>query len=373
MKILIAPNSMKGSLSAFDFADAIENGFRKVSGDFIIRKIPVADGGDFSGEVLRHAFDAMEFEVRVRDPLCREIISRYWIRERSAIIEMANASGMKLIEPELLNPMIASSFGTGELIRHAAEMGCTEVVLAVGGSATVDGGTGMLEALGFRFYDKAGERLSSSGRSLSEIVTAEVPENICKNINISILCDVNNPLTGPEGAAEVFAPQKGADKWMVKQLETGLKNWAELIKAKTGIDVDSMPGMGAAGGIASGIVAFLGGKIVPGADFIFDKLRINEAIEWADLIITGEGKLDSQSLFNKAPGVLARRAKAAGKPVVAITGIAETDIHPLFDGVFSITDRPMSSEMAMNNAYRLVEKLSVQIAGLLICQQKISL
>ncbi len=364
-KILIAPNSMKGSLNAFDFADAIEEGFRSVSDDFMFRKIPVADGGDFTGEVLRRALGAIERTVIVKGPLGEKTVAAYWRFKNTAIIEMANASGMKLSEHEKLNPMLASSFGTGELIMNAIGEGCNEILLAIGGSATVDGGLGMLEAMGFRFYDSEGGELSGSGSALLKIRQVKTSRKLTSGINFRIICDVNNPLYGPLGAAHVFGPQKGAGPEMVELLDQGLKNWSDLIHKITGKNLSNIPGMGAAGGISSGLIAFFDAQIVPGADFIFNLLNIDEALRWADLVVTGEGRLDHQSLSDKAPGVLSGRAKKYGKPIIALAGIADLYDDSQFDGIFSVINRPMNTESALKDAFDLVRKQSSQIARLI--------
>ncbi len=364
-KILISPNSMKGSLNAFDFAGAIDEGFRSVSKLFNTRTIPVADGGDFTGEILRRSLGAEEKIVEVHGPLGDKIMATYWRHKNTAVIEMANASGMKRIESYKLNPMLTSSYGTGELIADAISGGCNEILLAIGGSATVDGGLGMLEALGFRFFDGSGNRLNGSGSALLNIKKTEVPENLNSGMKFRIICDVNNPLYGTDGAAYVFGPQKGAGPAMVELLDRGLRKWSDLIIECTGKKISGIPGMGAAGGISTGLVAFFNAEIVPGADFVFDLLRIDESIQWADLIITGEGRLDSQSLSDKAPGVLAKRAGKYGKPVIAITGNADLYTDSPFNGIFSIINQPMPVESAIENAYDLIRKQASQLALLI--------
>jgi len=209
MKILIAPNSMKGSLNAFDFADILEKAFTEVSADFDVRKVPVADGGDYTGKVLAKRLNAAEIPFTVSGPLGASVQSKYAITGKTAIIEMADASGMKLVDSSKLNPLIASSYGTGELIADAISMGCNEIYLAIGGSATVDGGVGMLEALGFLFLDKNGDLLKASGGMLNKIAAIEKPVRKT-SISFKIICDVDNPLLGKIGAANVFVPQKGA-------------------------------------------------------------------------------------------------------------------------------------------------------------------
>ncbi|MCG6188365.1 glycerate kinase [Maribellus maritimus] len=365
MKILIAPNSMKGSLNAFDFADSIEKAFYDCSPGFDIRKAPVADGGDFTGEVLRRNLEATEIDIDVIGPLGKKIKSKYCISGEIAIIEMADASGMKMVESSQLNPMKASTYGTGELIADAVfNKGCTKVFLAIGGSATVDGGTGMMEALGFKLLDENENVLAGNGENLQaiqKIITPEIPENI----SVKIICDVDNPLLGEKGAANVFGPQKGASEEMVPQLEKGLENWSEVIQKQTGINYSNVKGAGAAGGIAVPLMAFFNAEIVPGADFILSQINFKEDVKWADIVVTGEGKLDSQTLNNKAPFAVAKMSRKYNKPVFAIAGKTEHQASKAFDGIFSLVNGPTTLEFAMKNAGELVYNFSYELAKLI--------
>jgi glycerate 2-kinase len=361
MKVLIAPNSMKGSLSAFDFADTIENAFLSHSEDFFIKKLPVADGGDFTGEVLKRSLNAEEVIVEVRGPLGGKLNSIYSIIKDIAIIEMADASGMKLVDSKLLNPMKASSFGTGQLINDAIRKGCTEIFLAIGGSATVDGGMGMMEAIGFKFYDINNNELLGNGQNLSAINRIQKPEN-STSISFKIICDVDNPLLGTNGAAEVFGPQKGATSQMVVELEKGLANLAHVIKNETGKYLAKVEGAGAAGGIAVPLMTFFNANLVAGADFVLNQLNFEEHVKWADIVITGEGKIDAQTLNNKAPFAVAKIARKNNKPVFAIGGQVEKEASQVFDGIFSLVNGPVSLEHAMKNAKQLLYNLSFELA-----------
>lgn len=361
MKILVAPNSMKGSLNAFDFADEIEKAFLEISGNFEIKKIPVADGGDFTGEVLSRSLKAKEIETTVLNPFGESVNSKYSISGTSAIIEMADASGMKLVDSKQLNPLKASSFGTGQLIKDAIGNGCNEIFLAIGGSATVDGGMGMMEALGFAFFAKDGRKLAGNGKNLSEVESIEIPEFSGK-VGFKIICDVDNPLLGKNGAASVFGPQKGASPEMVNHLEIGLKNWSENLQNHTKINLKNIEGAGAAGGISVPLVTFFNADIVAGADFVLEQLQFEKYVEWADLIITGEGKIDSQTLNNKAPFAVAKQARKFGKPIIAIGGKVEDSASVAFDGIYSLANGPMTLESAMENASDLVYLLSKQLA-----------
>lgn len=365
MKILVAPNSMKGSLDAFAFAQSVEQAFRKVSPLFEVRTLPVADGGDFTAQVLRRALSAVPVKLTVSDPLMRRIEATYFVSGKTAIIEMSDASGLKLLSDGEANPEKTSSFGTGEMIAHAVANGCNTILLGIGGSATVDGGLGMLDALGFQFSDASGNRLPGVGASL-EKVAAVIPVKFSSEISIKIICDVENPLLGAAGAARIFGPQKGADPEMVERLEAGMTNWAGILEASAGIRMTDRVGMGAAGGISTGLVAWLGAEMVEGADFIFDLLNLDEQLGWADWVITGEGKIDGQSLGNKAPVALARRARAKGKPVTALAGTFEPQATHLFDGVFPVVTGPVSLREAMSRAEELVFESSCQLARLLL-------
>jgi glycerate 2-kinase len=361
MNILVAPNSMKGSLTAFDFADIVEKAFLEVSGKFSVKKIPVADGGDLTGEILRRALDAESFIVEVKDPLGRNISAKYAVSGNTAIIEMADASGIKLLKSNELNPMKTSSFGTGQLLKHVIEHGCTEVLLGVGGSATVDGGTGMLKALGFELLDKNGNILQGNGENLQDVSEIRKPENP-HNVSVKIISDVDNPLLGEEGAAAVFGPQKGATPAMTNFLEKGLSNWEKVLETTSGKLLANIKGAGAAGGIALPLLAFFDAEIVPGASFVLTKLNVEKEMEWADLVITGEGKIDSQTLHNKAPMAVASMARKAGKPVMAIGGKTEKTASSAFDGIYSFVPGPISLDNSIDKAGELLFDFATELA-----------
>lgn len=361
MNILIAPNSMKGSLNAFDFAETMEQAFLKSSARFNTRKIPVADGGDFTGEVLAKALKARKIKVSVRNPFMKVVDSMYFISGKTAIIEMANASGMKLIDRHELNPLIATSFGTGELISDAINKGCNEIFLAIGGSATVDGGMGMLEALGFNYFDINENKLAGNGENLLKIAKIHFPDYI-PEVSIKIICDVDNPLLGPNGAATVFGPQKGATPEMVVELEAGLKNWAQILQKISGKNIAEIKGTGAAGGISIPFLAFFNAEIVQGADFILSVLEFEKHLKWADLVLTGEGRLDSQTLNNKAPYAVLKWAKKYNKPVFAIGGLVEKGVEFGFDKVFCINENIADLEFAMKNTREILYKFTLGFA-----------
>lgn len=366
INVLVAPNSMKGSLSAFEFADVVEEAFLKVSDTFSFRKLPVADGGDFTGEVLKKALQAHSVQAKVRDPLGRTVASKYAVAGKTAIIEMADASGIRLLKTEELNPMKTSSFGTGELIAAAIHKGCTEILLGVGGSATVDGGSGMMQALGFSYYDKNGSPLDGNGKNLDKIASVRKPE-ILKGVTFRIISDVDNTLLGSEGAAAVFGPQKGAGEEQVRQLEKGLASWCHLLENDSGKNLAAVKGAGAAGGIAVPLLAWFNAEIVQGAQFILSLLDFNKQVQWADLVITGEGKIDRQTLNNKAPYAVASLARKAGKPVIAIAGTIEADAADVFNGgAYSFLISPVSLHEAMHKAKEYLFIFSSELAKTII-------
>lgn len=371
LKVLVAPNSMKGSLNAFEFADVVEKAFMRISPCFEIMKVPVADGGDFTGEVLKHAFRAIPVEVEVNDPLGRPVASKYFRSGSTAIIEMADASGIKLLKQPEFKPMETSSYGTGELIVAAIEAGCTEVLLGVGGSATVDGGAGMMEAFGYRYMDDKGEYVEGNGGNLIRINTIK-KINWYDDVSIKIITDVENPLLGVHGAATVFGPQKGATSKQVKVLEAGLSNWCNLIEKDSGIKLFHRKGAGAAGGIAVPLLAWTNAKIVSGAEFILAALDFEEHVNRADIVITGEGRIDMQTLSNKAPKAVADAAQKAGKPVIAIGGSVDAQAsNPFTAGAFSFLNGPVSLDDAIENAAHYLDQFSEQLAKLLlICFKK---
>lgn len=367
MKVLLAPNSMKGSLNAFDFADQMAAAFAKISDLFEIKKLPVADGGDFTAEIL---IRALGFEVKsaiVQDALARPVKAQFGIKEQLAVIEMANASGMKLLNKDELAPMIASSYGTGQLIVEAIRNGANQIWIGVGGSATVDGGMGMLSALGFQFFDTQKNLLTGNGENLLKIQKIDSSECIVpNNIQLKFICDVDNPLTGRNGAAKVFSPQKGANPKMVQKLENGLKHFARLLEKKSGIQIEHIPGTGAAGGISAGANALLNAEIVEGAEFILNKIDFDTWAKWADIIITGEGKLDEQTMNNKAPFVVAKHGEKYNKPVYAVCGINNLKCNEVFKDIFPITDERYDTNYSIKNAGKMVYSKTLHLAESLL-------
>lgn len=374
MRILISPNAMKGSLTAFQFANAIAEGLLIADPDLQVDTLPIADGGDGTAEILVNYLKGEFIYTRVHDPIGRIIDSRFgWIEEmKTAIIELADASGMKLISSEERNPMAASTYGTGELIVAALNRGAVKIILGLGGSATVDGGVGLLNALGGRILDKRKNGIKPGGDGLMEIdeIVFDQIHPLLANCKFEIITDVSNPLLGHEGAAAVFGPQKGASAEQVEMLEKGLTNLNQIILRQTGTDYSFLPGLGAAGGAALPLVAFLGGTIVPGAEYILDCLEFGKHLLSSDLVFTGEGSIDAQTLNGKGPMAVASRARKMGIPVIALGGSISGEADSQFDALFSVINAPMDCEFAMRNAYHLVRIQSMEIGKLIKIMRK---
>ena len=372
MKVVIASDSFKESLSSASIAEAAETGIKRLYPDTEISKFSVSDGGEGLTESIVSALGGQYVNMTVSDPLGRSINAVYGICSGTAVIEMAAASGLPLIAPQERNPMHTTTFGTGELIADAINRGCRKILLGMGGSATCDGGTGMLEALGWRFLDKNGNALHGIGGNLAAIATIDdsgVPDAV-KETEFTVACDVRNPFSGPQGASYIFSPQKGANPQEVEQLDRGLTNFAAIIAGKYGTDITSMEGAGAAGGLGGACKAFLNATLKRGIEMVLDAINIDDAISDADLVITGEGKVDSQTPSGKtAAGVLGRCQKH-GVPCVAIGGmVAMCDelLHAGFAGIFPILSRPCTLQEAMDEstAFENVARTALQIVSLL--------
>ncbi|WP_455585008.1 glycerate kinase family protein [Bacteroides sp.] len=328
-KIVIASDSFKGSLSSLQVADAIEEGIYIELPEVQVIKIPVADGGEGTMQTLVDALHGDYVSCRVKDPLMRDITSSYGIVQRkgesTAIIDMASASGITLLSEQERNPLITTTYGTGQLIADAHSRGCRHFIIGIGGSATNDAGKGMLEALGYRFLDADGKRLAPGGESLNKLSFIDVSEadKVRSDSEFTIICDVCNPLFGAQGAAHVFAPQKGASPKDVEILDGGLRKFADCVKSQLGVDMAYIPGSGAAGGLGAAFIAFFNATLKPGIDTILEAQHFEDSISDADLIITGEGKVDEQTLMGKVPqGVLAL-AQKQNVPVVVLSGAVE--------------------------------------------------
>lgn len=369
-KIVVASDSFKGSITSLEIADSVAIAVHRVFHDCEVKKIPIADGGEGTVDALVFAMGGRKISCYVHDPLMRPIKSTYGILgdNQTAVIEMALASGLTLLSPSERNPLLTTTYGTGELIRDALARGCRKFLIGIGGSATNDAGVGMLQALGFRFLDKNGKELRQGGAMLRQIcfvdksgIAAEL-----KEASFEVACDVDNPLYGEMGAAYVFARQKGADNEMIHLLDDGLRNFANIVAKEEQIDINNIPGAGAAGGLGGGLIAFLKAKRKLGIQMVLDALRFEELIKGADLIITGEGKLDWQTCMGKAPyGVLCAGVKSQ-IPVIAIAGSVEATEYLNQHGflaVLSLLPYPISLEQAMDknftreNIVRTIEQM----------------
>lgn len=349
-KTVVASDSFKGCLSSAQVADAVEKGMHELYPDCEVVKLAVADGGEGTMEALTATLGGSIVEVQVQDPLGRLIPAEYAIVDgTTAVIEMSRASGLTLLKEEERNPMLTSTYGTGQMVADALAKGCRTFIICLGGSATNDAGTGMLEALGYRFLDGEGNRLKGRGESLGRIKHIDASNVVAglKDSCFIVACDVDSPFCGPKGAAYVYGPQKGATPEMVRELDEGMLAFSRLIYKETGTDVMTIEGAGAAGGLGGALKAFLDADLKKGADMVLDAIGFDQTIEDADLVITGEGKIDGQTLNGKLPSAVARRVSARNIPVIAICGRTEVESLPCFASICPVTPQEMPLEQAM--------------------------
>ena len=354
MKVLVAIDSFKGSLSSLEAGNAVKSGIEKLGCEVLVK--PIADGGEGSVEALADALKAKFMDVIVANPLGEKTPARYALKGELGILEMASASGLPLIEKSRRNPLKTSTYGFGEMIAHAIAHGARKFIIGIGGSATNDAGMGMLRALGFKFKDANGAELAGAGEDLIKLATIDYTSVLphLKECEFLIACDVDNPLFGENGAAYIYAPQKGADAAMVKQLDAGLINFANVVSKHLGRELWNSPGAGAAGGLGFGFVSFLNATLKPGIDIITEEIGLERDMQGAELVITGEGRLDFQSSMGKTPCGVAKIAASYGVPVIALAG----GISPCAGGCnergiaafFCILNEPMSLERAMEPA-----------------------
>ena len=372
-KIVVASDSFKGSLTSLEVAAGAEQGIHEVFPECEVVKVNVADGGEGTMDALRSTLGGQWATVAAADPLGRPRNVWYVVLSdgRTAVIEMSAASGLPLLEPQERNPMLTSTFGTGEMIVDALSRGCRRFLVGIGGSATNDAGMGMLEALGFRFIDKDGKVLPGRGESMSEVVDIDMshvsPE--VKESEFIIACDVDSPFCGPRGAAYVFSPQKGADPQMVAELDAGMVHLAEVIVRTTGKDIRNIPGAGAAGGLGGGFLAFLNSRLERGIEMVLDAIAFDDIIRGSDLVITGEGRVDSQTLTGKTPFGIMKRAQKQNIRTVAIGGsvkLGDDDDVSGFDSIWPVTpegmplEEAMKAETASANVRETVKKIMLE-------------
>ena len=361
LHILVAPDSFKGSLSSLQAAKCMENGIRKVYPDAIIQIVPIADGGEGTVDALVTAANGVYKTCHVTGPLGRPV-KAVWGRlpDGTAVIESAAASGLTLVPAEARDPLSATTYGTGELMRAALDEGCRRIVLGIGGSATTDGGAGMAQALGLSLRNERGQEIGFGGGALSAAVTFDRAglDPRLGEIEIVAACDVRNPLTGEHGAAAVYGPQKGASARQIEILDSGLRNLARLTEDACDIRFGDMPGAGAGGGLGFGLMAFCGARMRPGIDLILDTAGFDRMLEECDLVLTGEGSLDAQSAYGKAVAGVAARARRHGIPLLAVAGGLGEDLAPLYElgisAAVSLVPRPMPLEEAIGNAAPLL-------------------
>lgn len=369
MKIIIAPDSFKGSLDAIGVAAAIEKGIKTAFSTAETVLLPIGDGGEGTMETLVAATGGKIKKMVVRGPLNNPVEAAYGILGdgKTCVIEMASASGLHLVSEEELSPLKATTFGTGELIRQALNDGFTSFIIGIGGSATNDGGAGMLQALGLKILDDSGESLGLGGGELNKASTLDFgtfDKRISKSRFI-IASDVQNPLTGPEGASHIFGPQKGASSEEVELLDRNLAKWADEILKVTGIALHDRPGAGAAGGIGGAFQAFFPAEMKRGVDVVLDYIKLDEHLKCADLVITGEGRVDHQTAFGKTPLGVAQRAAGKNVPTIILAGSVGHGTEVLHDfgvvSIHSIINRPMTLQESMENAAELLEQSAEQI------------
>ena len=373
MNIIIAPDSFKGSLSAVEATEVIRQGIRAVMPEAETVGLPLADGGEGTVEALVTATHGRYLTTKVTGPLGEPVEARWGILgdDITGVIEMAAASGLPLVPPDKRNPLITTTYGTGELITAAVEAGCTKLIIGLGGSATNDGGAGMAQALGVKLLDAEGKPIERGGAALAKlekIDVSKIDERLCR-LQVKIASDVSNPLCGPQGAAAIYGPQKGATPEMVETLDQALAHYAAVIARDLNLDLKDRAGAGAAGGLGAGLMAFLNAGMHRGVTLVLEAIGFEEYLESADLVITGEGRIDSQLQFGKAlagVGALGRKHKV---PVVAIAGAVEVDPDELLDfgirATMPIVNRPLAEAEAMACAAELVQEAAERIMRLI--------
>ncbi|WP_273854263.1 glycerate kinase [Guptibacillus spartinae] len=369
MKVVIAPDSFKGSLTAREAAVAIVRGVKSAVPLAETSLIPMADGGEGTLQTLVDATGGSTTHVQVKGPLGNQIDAKYGILgdNQTCIIEMASASGLVLVPDGKLNPLVTTTFGTGELIKHALDKGYRKFILAIGGSATNDGGAGMLQALGLRLLDEKGNEVGFGGGCLKDIdcIDLHAFDERIKESSFLIASDVENPLIGPNGASYIFGPQKGASQKDVAFLDDQLTHWADKIEKKIGIKIHDNPGAGAAGGIGGAFQAFFPSKMERGVDVVIHHTQLQEKLADADLVITGEGQVDSQTASGKTPMGVAQTAQYLGVPTIVMAGSVGEGIEVLYEygvvSVHSIVNRPMNLETAIKQASMLLESSTEQV------------
>lgn len=373
LTIVLAPDSFKESMTAKEVCEAIENGIKKVNDKINCIHVPMADGGEGTMQSLVDATDGKIYSLKVVGPLGNEVEAEYGILGDGeiGILEMASASGIHLVSPEKRNPLLTTTYGTGQLIKACLDHGVKKLLIGIGGSATNDGGAGVIQALGGKLLDKQGTELGFGGGELGQLNTIDLSEFDArlKDVTIEVACDVNNPLCGEKGASNVFGPQKGANKEMIDVLDDNLRHYADVIKKQLGKDVINEPGAGAAGGLGAGLMAFLNGTLKKGIEMVIEYAKLEEKVKEADMVWTGEGSIDFQTQYGKTPLGVATIAKKYNKPVIALAGRVGEDIEVLYekgiDSIFGITKGATSLEEALVKGKENIEKTAENIIRLI--------
>ena len=378
MKIVIAPQGFKGNLTALQVARAIEKGIKRVVPDARTAIKPMADGGEGTVQALVDATGGKMMTTEVTGPLGERVTARWGILSDkvTAAIEMAAASGLPLVPPEKRNPLVTTTYGTGELVLAALDNGCRKLIIGIGGSATNDGGAGMAQALGARLLDAGGKELPFGGAALARLEHIDITglDSRLTGFDVLLASDVNNPLCGPEGASAIYGPQKGATPEKVQQLDAALAHYADVIQRNLGLDLRDIPGAGAAGGLGLGLMVFLKARLVPGIEVIIDTTNLVETLKDADLVFTAEGRIDCQSAMGKVPTGVALKAKEFGIPVIALAGEIGDDYAVVYeqgiDAVLSIAPGPISLSQSLAEADRLITDTAERAVRLFLCEPK---
>lgn len=373
MKIVIAADKFKHSLSSFGVCRAISDGLLLASPNLEVTCLPLSDGGDGLAGVLAYYQPMETFSEVVSGPLGKPVSAAFLFseNEKLAIVEMAQASGLHLLQPADYNPALATTYGTGQVVKKAIEKGAQKIIIGIGGSATNDCGIGMASALGYRFLDANGKEVAPVGNNLSAIRAIDRSSLVAmRGVSFQIACDVTNPLTGERGATRTYGPQKGGTPAVIESLEQGMQQFADVVKKELGIDVTTISGGGAAGGMGAGCVAFLGAEIVRGANLVFHYSKAAEHIRTADLVITGEGKIDSQTWNGKLVDAVTKLAATCQKPVIALCGTLAASPEEIkragLTAAFSIVNKPMPLEEALQNAFDLLHETAHNIGALVV-------
>lgn len=369
MKIIVSPDSFKGSCSAIEVANSIEKAIYDVDRTVDVVKMPVADGGEGTIDAITSCVPSTIYEMEICDPMGKRAMAKYAVIDNgdTAIIEMAQASGLPMVPVEERNPLLATTYGTGQLMKDALDKGVKKMIIGIGGSATNDGGAGMLMALGASFRNIKGEEIALGGAALAELVEIDLSEFDSRiyDVEITVACDVTNPLTGENGASYVYGPQKGATPEMVKELDAALTYFAKLSAKGFGEDYSTYPGTGAAGGLGFALIAYCKAKFAAGIDIVLNVSGFEKELADADLVITGEGRIDGQSVQGKVLYGIGTRAKAKNVPVIAVGGAVRSDSEALLNhgitAMFSIANGPMTLEYAMEHGCELIEQVTKNV------------